>query len=143
MSNSLSIMGDRVPADSRLAVIRALNGTRYGLRRRNCWWLALEIQKRLFGRDLPLGEPRLVLDERARSAAVQTHPERAGWPEVPVPVDGALVLMGRSGLPDLHCGVFLSDLAAVVHSDRPHGVTFDPLAVLRLRWSRITFHVPA
>lgn len=111
---------------------------------RNCWRLAAEASRELYGRALPLRPFAGALPARAaRAELFAAHPERARWREVQAPEDGALVLMSRSR-GDEHCGIFVGlGRGAVLHRDAPHGTVLDmPIAVTALRGWRMTFHVP-
>lgn len=95
------------------------------------------MQAELFGRTLPAADPGLVADDRARAQAMATHPARAEWREIPAPVGGALVLMGKVARAETYCGVYLvQDGGLILHTDERHGVVLDPpleLAAAR-RW---------
>lgn len=115
---------------------------------RHCWRLVREVQRDLFGRDLPLvmtEAPPGIGGIRLKTKLFATHPERAAWQESREPVSGAIALMSRrAGQPDNteHAGVYLAlDGGGVLHTDDPHGVVFDDLFTLRdLRgWSPIFF----
>jgi len=72
------------------------------------------------------------------------RPERGDWRAIPAPVDGALVLMGRTAGAETHVGTWLAeDGGLILHNDEPHGVALDPpleLAAAR-RW-RLVYLVP-
>ncbi|ACK81234.1 hypothetical protein [Methylorubrum extorquens] len=129
----------------RAAFLRRWRGTPYDTVERHCWWLASLVQAELFGRTLPAADSGLVADARARAATMASHPTRAEWREIPTPVDGALVLMGKVAGAETHCGVYLAqDGGLILHTDERHGVVLDPpleLAAAR-RW-RLTYLIPA
>ncbi|KQO89160.1 hypothetical protein ASF36_23635 [Methylobacterium sp. Leaf90] len=95
-------------AADRIIFLCRWRGTPYDKDERNCWWLAALAQAELFGRALPAADPALVADVRARAETMATHPARAEWREIPAPVDGALVLMGKVAGAETHCGVYLA-----------------------------------
>ncbi|UYW24989.1 hypothetical protein OKC48_17115 [Methylorubrum extorquens] len=69
-----------------------------------------------------------------------THPDRAEWSEVAIPVDGALVLMGKVVGAETHCGVYLAqDAGLILHTDERHGVVLELAAAKR--W-RLTYLIP-
>ncbi len=129
----------------RQAFIRSVRGRAYDRERLNCWHLAALAQAELFGRVLPAADPALVADIRARARAMAEHPARTEWRAVGLPVDGALVLMGRVAGAETHCGVWLAeDGGLILHTDERHGVVLDPpleLAAAK-RW-RLTYLTPA
>lgn len=115
----------------------------------SCWRLVIEVQRGLFGRELPS-----LLDVVRRGAAGPVenarqfagHPERARWQESDYPVNGAVVLMRQSGA-NLgafeHAGVYVDlDGGGVLHSDQPHGVVFDTLPMLAVRGWEPVFLIP-
>ena len=124
------------------AYVSALQGRPWSVER-HCWALVEDVQRDLFGRDLPpvhLDE-RLTTRELARM--FRDHPEQRRWREVSVPEHGAIALMHRGGghARAIHAGVFLDlDGGGVLHVDEPHGVTFDGHLDLVLRnWTSAYF----
>ena len=100
---------------------------------RHCWRLVVDVQRDLFGRELPAvldvapataGEAR-----RVNPKLFAEHAERARWREVDDPQHGAIVLMHRAGAPRdalIHAGVYLAlDGGGILHCDAPQGVAFD------------------
>jgi len=99
---------------------------------RHCWRLVAEVQRDLFGRELPPildagcggGEGR-----RYRRGLFTDHAERGRWSQIAAPVHGAVALMHRRAAPAgdyEHAGVWLDfDGGGVLHTDAPHGVVFD------------------
>lgn len=111
----------------------------------HCWSLVRDVQRDLFGRDLPpvLIEEKLTARELVK--AFHGHEERARWREIGSPVHGAIVLMHRPGTHAraIHAGVFLDlDGGGILHADEEAGVTFDdPLAQSLRNW-RCEYFVP-
>lgn len=116
---------------------------------RHCWWLVREVQRDLFGRDLPPvlyagcggGEGR-----RYRRELFAGHAERARWREIIRPAHGAIALMRRRVATKNdyeHAGVWLDlDGGGVLHTDAPHGVVLDTLPQLVLRGWVPTWFIP-
>lgn len=102
----------------------------------HCWALVAQVQRDLFGRDLP---PVLEIAPADKSEAMQlfaSHPERSRWVEALHPSDGAIMLASRSdsGRRACHAGVYLAvERGGVLHVDAPHGVVFDDLLILKTR----------
>lgn len=133
----------------RTAYLTSLIGQRWAPDR-TCWHVAAEIQRELFGRDLPSiivpSEPswRWMIDTLAG------HPERQNWSEVVSPHpglvtarDGALVALGRADRA-AHVGVWLQPERLVIHCDQSFGVVAQSTAGLRAAgWGRIHFYEPA
>jgi len=90
----------------------------------DCWGLARDCQRVLFGRELPLA----AVDAHSAHAVVTAllgHAERARWAAVDVPAAGDLVEMRRRDLPH-HIGVWLDpDGGGVLHAARSYGVAFE------------------
>nr|WP_210302093.1 glycoside hydrolase [Methylobacterium brachythecii] len=125
--------------------MRRWQGTPYDRLGRHCWWLASLTQAELFGRLLPAADPTLIADIRDRARMLAGHPVRQEWISVPQPVDGAVVLMGKTSGAETHVGTFLAIGAGMIwHTDEGHGVVLDPpleLAAAR-RW-RLNYIVPS
>jgi hypothetical protein len=130
----------------RLAYIQWLIGQPWERHGAHCWRLVDQIQKDLFGRQVPFGPLAVPCRARRREMLAQ-DPEPYGWQEIAQPVNGAVARMYRvGGNPhDLeHAGVFLDlDRGGVIHSDQPHGVVFDSLLELTVRGWVPRFLVPA
>jgi hypothetical protein len=83
-----------------------------------------------------------------RTQLYQSHPERGNWKEVQLPQPWALALMydKTHEKEDVeHLGVYLDlDGGGVLHTDDPHGATFDTLFELRKlrRWADPILMVP-
>lgn len=110
---------------------------------RHCLVLAAEIQRRFFGRELPL--PVLPKSPGERHAAIHTDPVRQEWRQVEKPEHGAIVLMSprADNRIDCHIGVCLvAPEPIVAHSDRPQGVCVDDLMTLGVRGWHPTFWMP-
>ncbi|MBA5779535.1 hypothetical protein H2509_20585 [Stappia sp. F7233] len=108
----------------------------------HCWGLFCEVQ-RILGRD---GLPRIVLERMTAASqgdALLHHGERENWREIPAPVHGAAVMLGRSRLP-IHIGAFVGiDGGGVLHATPKLGVVFETLETLRFAgWRYQTFLVP-
>ncbi len=112
---------------------------------RNCWDTVREIQRDLFGRELPEMAIDLVSQgQRALAETFASHEERAKWREVTAPVDGAVALIARRSA-DIHCGVYLDrevPHAGILHCDEAQGVRFDAIVILGLSWGRIRYFIP-
>jgi hypothetical protein len=97
--------------------------------------------------------PRVVvpadLSKRWVLEAIDTHPERAAWREVPdgpgglvTAADGALVLMAHLRFP-AHIGVWLDPEARVIHCSEQHGVCCETVLALRqMGWKKLTYYKP-
>lgn len=121
----------------RAAFLNGLVSRPYAREGAHCWSLVVEVQRALFGRELP--PVSLVAPSDARSLAQHFayHPERERWREVADAEDGAVVLMSRTAsrhARDIHAGVYLvcDGRGLVWHADAPHGVEAVSLAELRL-----------
>jgi hypothetical protein len=115
----------------------------------DCFHLMAHVQRVLAGRGFDDIE---VPDDPSWSwmiEAIETHPDRQRWREVPASAMGlvrardlSVVLMARRTNP-AHVGVWLKPEAAVIHADQDHGVICDPLADLRTKgWQRLRFYEP-
>lgn len=129
-------------ADDAGAYVSALINEPWMRDGRHCWRLVIDVQRELFGRELPA-----VLDvapigaegRRLKPRLFGEHQERARWRETEQRVHGAVVLMHRaSAKPDalVHAGVWLMvDGGGVLHCDHPQGVVFDSsLELAQRRW---------
>ncbi len=115
----------------------------------DCWHLCKHVHKHLFNRELP----SVVMPEnpswRWMIKAIEMHPERQRWEEVPwkphqlVSVgDGALVLMARSDNP-AHIGVWLEQERRVMHCDGYMGVCMETFAMLHMGgWVKLRLFEP-
>jgi len=114
-----------------LAAVRGRPWERRGL---HCWALVQQVERDLFGREVPLG-PAAVPPREERRALFAVDAEAVGWQEVPLPEHGAVVRMYRvGGNPvDLeHAGVYLAvEGGRILHTDDPHGVVLDSLIELK------------
>lgn len=113
----------------------------------HCWWLVREVQRALFGRELPIVQIAEHLDALQLVRAFRDHPERKNWRDVPAPMHGAVVLMHRPGSRTrraIHSGTYLAlEGGGILHTDAEHGVTFDsPFDLTRVRNWRLEYHVP-
>jgi hypothetical protein len=119
-----------------LAYVQSLIGMSWERRGLHCWALVSQVQRDLFGRDLPLG-PTACPGREQRRELLAVPAETVGWQEVPEPVHGAIARMHRVGgnPKDLeHAGVYLDvNTGIVLHTDQPHGVVADSLLELKLR----------
>jgi hypothetical protein len=112
---------------------------------RHCWQLVREVQRDLFGRELPVivdVAPVGTDGLREKHRLFSTHAELANWREVSTPTHGAVAIMSR-GVSTMftHAGVFLDvDGGGVLHTSAPHGCVFDSLLDLSARrWKPIYF----
>ncbi len=113
----------------------------------HCWELARRCQLEVFDRDLPV---IMTVPETKREIVtlMARRHEYPGWKELQAPVHGAIVFMTRHGngpsRSAIHAGVYLAlDGGAVLHTDDPHGVTFESLLELTTRnWADMSFYSP-
>lgn len=122
--------------------INAHVGLAYEREGLHCWELCRRVQEAVYGRTLPVIGCPDTLRDIARQFAV--HPERERWVEVQAPVDGALVMLNRTGTRrDWHAGVYMAvDRGGILHTDAPHGAIFERLSALHARGWHPTFYLP-
>jgi len=129
------------------AYISALIGRPWQRDGLHCWALVRQVQRDLFGRDLPHGltispqsKPRLAGAFRDGLATT------TDWRETPAPIHGAVALMHRIGGPPaalVHCGVWLAlDTGGLLHTDDPHGVVYDDMPSLTARGWQPRWFIP-
>lgn len=126
------------------AYVSALQGRPWSLKA-HCWDLVRQVQRDLFGRDLPAVLIADRLNARDLVRIFHAHDERARWQPVTQPVHGAIVLMHRPGAHAraIHAGVYLDlDGGGVLHADEDAGVTFDGPIELHLRGWRTEHFIP-
>ena len=134
-----------VPDAGRIAALQALVGAPYDPQDRrpgyHCWGLFREVQRILYGRELPEFDIA-EMSARAQARAFATAPERRRWERIEGPGHGCAVLMGRRDTP-IHIGAFLvlgpgpAD-RGILHAARP-AVTFDSLVQMEAAgWRPIT-----
>ena len=114
----------------------------------DCWHLACQVEREIFGRELPSID---VPTDPGWAWVLQTisaHPERGRWRERPQPHgvivagDGALVLMARVQRA-AHIGVWLLPEQGVIHCDQTSGVIFEDAGTLRATgWRELRFYEP-
>ncbi|MCV0426199.1 MAG: hypothetical protein K5905_12050 [Roseibium sp.] len=106
----------------------------------HCWGAFCAVQEILGLAGLPDFVPDSVTLS-ARAKALGGHAERSRWIEIPEPVNGCAVLMGRQEVP-IHVGCYLDlDGGGVLHATPGVGVAFETIPRLRLAsWRCITFH---
>lgn len=94
----------------------------------DCWTLTCEVQKRLFGRELPLYQlgDRTVMDA---GRAIRTAVGLGHWVKVAKPSIGCLITMGSSSKHH-HVGSYLGQ-GLVVHCTAKHGVVCAKLNLLQ------------
>ena len=110
----------------------SLDGQPYEETGKNCWWLVQHVQRRLFGRILPLGPAVLPAPGSERARLLRDGVRSSGWRRFDTPLDGDLVLMSRVAVgAHTHCGVYLADRLGVIHTDAGHGTVIDSLVDLR------------
>ena len=133
----------------RVGIINALIGTPYSLGGQvsgtlDCYGCATQLQREVFGRDMPDFAMPATAGRVAIAAAISVHPERARWTEVAEPVDGALVTMARNDC-GYHIGTWIAeDGGLIVHAIENVGVVADTVpALMALGWRRFRFHTPA
>lgn len=116
---------------------------------RTCWHVAGEVQRELFGRQLPDVAIPAAPSWRWMIDTIGRHPERSRWEPIATgphgiitAPDGALVAMGRADL-EAHIGVWLAPERQVIHCDQRFGVLAQDMATLRASgWGRIQFYQP-
>lgn len=124
--------------------VSALQGRPWSIEA-HCWDLVRQVQRDLFGRDLPAVLIADRLNARDLVRIFHAHDERARWQPVAKPAHGAIVLMHRPGAHAraIHAGVYLDlDGGGVLHADEDAGVTFDGAAELHLRGWRTEHFIP-
>lgn len=133
---------------NRSAIINAMMGAPYRLGAQgpdafDCYSVARQLQRDLFGRDMPAFDMPGNAGRMAIAAAIAEHPERGHWAEIARPRDGALVTMARNGC-GYHLGTWLAeDGGIVVHAIEGAGVCADTMLSLQTAgWRRLRFHVP-
>lgn len=106
----------------------------------DCWSFFRHVQRRQYGRDLP------IIDVDANNlgavqAAFRHHPERQRWVLTETPSDGDCVLFFKAGEAD-HVGVWLEiDRGRMLHSIPKSGVVLtNMVAARRLGWNPIQFY---
>lgn len=114
----------------------------------DCWHLARHLQHTLFSRDLPSVAVPDHPDWRWMIAAIDQHPERKQWHEIPqtngliTAADGALVLMARSDQ-SAHIGLWLVPERRIIHCDQGTGVVMEAPSMLRAGgWRTLRFFEP-
>ncbi|SEM68696.1 hypothetical protein SAMN04515666_11915 [Bosea lupini] len=128
--------------------VNRMIGRPYEPTRLHCWELTRQCQHEVFGRELPivLAAPQSKRELIGMMAERDRHDD---WCEVAGPAHGAVVFIGRESLgrvrAAIHAGVFLAlDGGGVLHTDDPHGVAFESLAVLAARgWAAPSYYLPA
>jgi hypothetical protein len=134
---------------TRSEFLRPLIGSPWAWQSRNCWDFACHVECELFGRELPRVAVPVESSTRWILEAIDRHPERAAWRQVPdgpgglvVASDGALVLMAHLKFP-AHIGVWLAPEARVIHCSEQHGVCCESVLALRqMGWKQLTFYEP-
>jgi hypothetical protein len=113
----------------------------------HCWQLVRLCQEEVFGRTLPavLAHPG---SKRELIKMMAKRDQNADWCEIREAQHGAVVFLTRNGhgpsRAACHSGVWLDiDGGGILHTDDPHGVTFESMIELQLRnWADISFYVP-
>lgn len=99
----------------------------------NCWTLVVDVQRRIYGREVPHIHPG---DFSARSLVrmFREHDELERWRELAGAEhlsDGDVVLMSHSRAPH-HCGIYLSaDGGRILHAEEGVGVVAQSFTSLR------------
>jgi hypothetical protein len=125
-----------MPMLGRAAYVDALIGKPWQGDGLHCWALVRQVQRDLFGLELPPVIDAAPQDPREAMNHFAGHEERARWAEAAAPIDGAIMLASRArtGRRSCHAGVYLAlGRGDVIHVDAPHGVVFDDLTVLAVR----------
>ena len=133
----------------RAAFLTFLIGEPWAWQSCNCWHFACHVERGLFGRELPRVAVPSDQSKRWILEAIERHPERGSWREVPegpgglvAAADGALVLMAHLRFP-AHIGVWLKPEGRVIHCSEQHGVCCETILALRQSgWKRLTFYEP-
>jgi hypothetical protein len=126
-----------------------LIGSPWAWQSQNCWDFAAHVERELFERTLPQVMVPSNLSKRWVLEAIEAHPERGLWQEVPQGAhgivsapDGALVLMAHCRMP-AHIGVWLQPEARVIHCSEQHGVCCETvLALKQMGWKKMIFYEP-
>jgi hypothetical protein len=119
----------------------------------DCFHLARHIERELAGRDIIDVEVPRDPSWAWMIDAIERHPDRKNWREIPVRAGGlvkaadlSIVLMARTRCP-AHVGVWLQPEGMVIHAEQQHettgGVVCDTLADLHMKsWRRLRFFEP-
>lgn len=129
------------------AFVNSVIGKAYETGGLHCWELTRLCQSAVFDRNLPvvLSVPSSKRELVRLMAKRDAHP---GWREIAQPEHGAVVFLARRGhgasRAAVHAGTWLDlDGGGVLHTDDPHGVTFETLPELSARnWAEPSFYVP-
>lgn len=106
----------------------------------DCWAFFRHVQRRHYGRDLPIVSVDANDRPMVRTTFVQ-HPERRRWIPTDAPRDGDCVLFHKAGQVD-HVGLWLDVSGGRILHAIPHsGVVLTSLvAARRLGWNPIEFY---
>lgn len=124
---------------SEVSYIQRLVGQPYQRNGLHCWALVIQVQRDLFGRELPLIMSAVPMPYSKTWADVRhwlSRPaEEYGWQEADHPQHGCVVRMHRPHRHSAeidHVGVYFDiDGGVVLHTDDPHGVVLDTLSEIR------------
>lgn len=106
---------------------------------KNCWRQTGVLQRRLYGRSLPVF--RFTGVDNARRLFASSH-ERNRWVEITDPRDGAIVLMERFCGAE-HCGTYLNIDGGLVFHTEPDWPSMDSVFdLVHLRKWKVSFFVP-
>lgn len=115
-------------------------GLPYAPPERDCWGFFRSLRAERYGDVLPAVP---VPDYRLATviSAFREAEERAAWAEVPEPVEGDAVLLGRSKHP-AHVGMWVAvGGGGVLHCERGCGVVFsDRAALAKAGWSLVRYY---
>ncbi len=106
----------------------------------DCWGLVVEIQRRLYGRNLET----IQVDPKNLRLLIETirdHPVRLDWRPTASPKEGDVALLRQSRHP-VHVGVWLEvDGGGILHAMRERGVVFQNMRSLHLNgWQIENFY---
>lgn len=106
----------------------------------DCWGLVVEIQRRLYGRNLET----IQVDPQNLRLLIQTirdHPVRLDWKPTLYPKEGDVALLRQSRHP-VHVGVWLEvDGGGILHAAQERGVVFQNMRSLLLNgWQIENFY---
>ena len=96
----------------------------------NCWTLVLDVEKNIYGRELPFFESNGW--QEAAQLMRQTSKEEIGWEPIRNGLDGDVVLMWHGRFPT-HAGVWVEN--GILHCLEDCGVIFSRLTpIIKVEW---------
>ena len=109
----------------------------------DCWGLAGEVERRLYGRELPWAGDLVESSESVREVmdAMRVSALQRSWQPASMPAPGDVVVFTRVLYP-AHIGVWVEmpdGSAGILHCERNVGVVFQSLGEARLAWAKVEF----